>query len=193
MSNSSKQEAASAKLKRCSICGQPTKSRYAVCNRADSPCRIEYQRLWALDQDKEHRNAVVRRYRRNQKQPPRVYGVLFPAAAVLKIGLTTSSSSALYTGIARRGARDRGWDVTGSSCIWSRPGDVRTEAWIQATLSFRWPPAFRKYQNRVCEWFDVSGVESDVVKTFLDEVYREVPVDLVPEAALSATAGAMAA
>jgi hypothetical protein len=180
MLDSSGQEGGRLVLKLCSMCGEPTKSKYAMCQRP-GPCGVEYRRLWARDEDKEHRNEVARRYRRSQKCAPSVYGVLFPAPGVLKIGLTTSSSSALYVGIARQGARKRGWDIADSSCIWKQPGDVRTEAWMQATLAFRWPGAFGKYQNRICEWFDVSGLPLEAVGATLSEIYREVPADLIRE------------
>jgi hypothetical protein len=150
-----------------------------MCNREGSACRVEYQRLWALDQDKEHRNEIARRYRHRQKGAPAVYGILFPAPAILKVGHTTSSSSALYVGIARHGARTRGWEVGGSSCIWKKAGDVRTEAWMQATLAFQWPAAFGKRQNRICEWFDVSALAPEEVVSALTEVYGRVPADLV--------------
>jgi hypothetical protein len=169
------------------MCGKPTNSRYEVCNREGTPCRAEYQRLWNLDQDKAHRNEVARRYRRNQKCAPSVYAILFPEPGVLKVGLTTSSSAALYVGIARVGARKRGWDVTGSTCIWKQPGDVRVEAWMQATLAFRWPGAFGKYQNRICEWFDISGLPPDLVVATLAGTYQEVPTDLVGDRELRTT------
>lgn len=188
MPDSSCKEGGKPNLKFCSMCGQPTKSRYAVCNREGSPCRVEYQRLWALDQDKAHRNEVARRYHRNQKTDPFVYAVLFPVPGVLKIGLTTSSSAALYVGIARQGAKKRSWEIAGSSCIWKQAGDVRTEAWMQATIAFRWPGAYSKHQNRICEWFDVSGLPAESIAAALDRIYRKVPVDHVHGAAFTVVA-----
>lgn len=48
---------------------------------------------------------------------------------------------------------------------------------MQACLSFWWPGAAIKYQNRICEWFDVSGRLTEEVLNVLDEVYQGVPVD----------------
>lgn len=166
-------------LKECALCGLPTQSRFAVCNREGTPCRAEYQRLWNQQQDKTHRNEVARRYRHNQKTDPAVYAILFPVPAVLKVGLTTHRSSALYLGTARQGAKRRGWDTTGSSVIWRQPGDVRAEAWLQATLSFRWPGAFGKYQNRICEWLDVSGLAEAEIRSTVAGAYLDLPADLI--------------
>ena len=165
-------------LKECVLCGSPTRSRFAVCNREGTPCRAEYQRLWNQQQDKARRNEVARRYRHSQKTDPAVYAILFPAPAVLKVGLTTHSSSALYLGTARQGAKRRGLEIAGSSVIWKQPGDVRAEAWLQATLSFRWPGAFGKYQNRICEWFDVSGVPETEIRSTIASTYLDLPTDL---------------
>jgi hypothetical protein len=160
-----------------------------MCQRTDTSCSNEYRKLWNREQDKARRNEIVRQYRQRARQGgPAVYGILFPAVAVLKVGLTTTESPAIYVGIARRGARNRGWDPRGSSCIWKNPGDVRTEAWIQATLAFRWPGAFTKYQNRLCEWFDISGLTPEVIIATLDEVYQGVPADHVPIERRSTTA-----
>lgn len=173
------------------MCGLPTTSKYGMCQRAGA-CSREYRRLWNHDQDKTSRNEIVRKYRKTLKTDPFVYAIWFPGAAVLKVGCATTRSSAVYVGTARVGARKRNLDVRGSSCIWLQPGDVRAEAWMQATLAFRWPGAFGKYQNRVCEWFDVSGLMQDEIAAALDEVYRQVPVDQIPAALHSFTAGAVA-
>jgi hypothetical protein len=162
----------------CSMCGQPTTSKYAMCQRPGA-CSREYRRLWNRDQDKAHRNEVVRRYRQGRKSEPYVYAILFPLPGVLKVGATTGASPAVTMGTARVGARKRGWDTIDSACIWRALGDVRTEAWMQATLAFRWPGAFGKRQNRICEWFNVAGLAADALVGRLEEVYRQVPTDML--------------
>jgi hypothetical protein len=166
-------------VKTCSVCGQPTKSKYEVCNRANKACRSAYLKLWSKDQDKAQRNEVARRYRQKQKKSNSVYAVHFPGSSILKVGLTAFTSPAIYVGTARQGALKRGWEIRDSSCIWRHPGDVRVEAWMQASLSFRWPGAFGKRQNRICEWFDVAGLPLDAINAALDDVYQSVPIDLV--------------
>lgn len=180
-------DSSAAKLKHpCSICGRLTTGKYGMCQRTDTPCSREYRRLWARDQSKERRAEIVRQYRRSHRIAPCLYAVIFPVPVVLKVGLTTVAP-AISIGTVRIGARKRGWDAAGSSCIWTRPGDVRTEAWVQANLAFRWPGAFGKYQNRVCEWFNVAGLPLDDVVATLDEIYQGVPVDRVLPELLSTT------
>lgn len=160
------------------MCGLPTSSKYGMCQRAGA-CGREYRRLWARDQDAGHRNEVVRRYRLNHKVPSQVYAILFPLPEVLKVGLTSTDIPAVTMGSARMGARKRGWEVSGSTCIWREPGDVRAEAWMQATLSFRWPAAARLRQTRISEWFDVSALTVQEVTAVLAEIYEGLPVDAV--------------
>lgn len=121
---------------------------------------------------------AARRYRRGQKVAPFLYAVWFPAPAVLKIGCTTNRSASVYVGAARQGARRRGWSIEGSSRIWHEPGDERTEAFIQASLSFEWPGACAGRQLRLSEWFR-PGLPLGEVAARLAEVYRRVPPDLL--------------
>ena len=112
-------------MKPCSICAKPTRAALGVC--AGPSCINERRRL---------ERAV-------QKRIPSVYGVWFPAVRVLKVGFTTDTRNFIFAATARRKARCRGWDVEGAQCIWRQPGDLRTEAWIQSTLAFRWLPGLR--------------------------------------------------
>jgi hypothetical protein len=66
----------------------------------------------------------------------------------------------------------------GSERVWHEPGDVRTEAFVQASVSFEWPNAIKGRQNRIGEWFHPS-VPVEQVITRLAEVYRRVPPDLL--------------
>ena len=109
MSNSGEEKA--AELKPCSMCGLPTKSKYAMCQRP-GPCGKEYRRLWAGDQDKEHRNEIARRYRRNQKVAPCVYGIFFPGPAVLKVNIQAGYSAERVPGTEHRRS---------GTCIAKRP------------------------------------------------------------------------
>jgi hypothetical protein len=107
-----------------------------------------------------------------------VYAVWFPVPRVLKVGFTTHTQDSIFVSVARRKAVRRGWDGRGSSCIWKQPGDVRTEAWMQATLSFRWWPAFEQKHNRVCEWLQIPDLPVAEVVGVLDETCRLVPADV---------------
>jgi hypothetical protein len=118
------------------------------------------------------------RYHRKQKGAPSVYGVWFPSPQVLKVGFTLNTSSARFVGSARPRAELRGWDTEGSSCIWRVAGDTRVEAWMQATLAFRWRRTYER-GTRLCEWFLVPGLTEEEIAGVLDEVYGLVPVDLV--------------
>jgi hypothetical protein len=63
-------------------------------------------------------------------------------------------------------------------CIWKRPGDTRTEAWIQSTLAFRWLSPFKATDGRLCEWFTVPRLAVEEITEVLDGIYRLVPPDL---------------
>lgn len=164
----------------CSICGQPTDSAFPVCTRRNGQCDVEYRRLRAPAVDKERRNEAVRRYRarRRRQSLPSVYGVWIPTAQVLKVGFTTHKNDSPFVCSARTRAERHGWDSDGSSCIWKQPGDTRVEAWMQATLSFRWRPAFEQKHSRICEWFQLPGLTEAAIVAVLDELYGQVPADL---------------
>jgi hypothetical protein len=120
----------------------------------------------------------MRVFRAGQKGAPSVYAVWFPAPLILKIGFSKNTTDSIFEGSARRRARNRSWDVEGSRCIWKQPGDTRTEAWMQATLAFRWLPAYRETSGRISEWFSVPGfLTADEVVTVLGGLYRLVPPD----------------
>ena len=171
----------------CSICGRPTRSSFPMCARIDTRCSVEYQR--ATDASRkgdwrnggEGRNAAVRRRRQEQKGEPSVYAIWFPIPQGLKVGFTTDTVESLFVRQARRRAVRRGWDHGGSRCIWRQPGDLRTEAWIQSTLSFRWAAAFEQRDSRICEWFQVPGLTEAKLGAALDEVYGLVPADMVEQ------------
>jgi hypothetical protein len=164
----------------CPLCGLPTTSALGVCNRLGTPCRREYQRRErALF--KERRNRNVRRYYRKQRGVHLVYAVWLPAAGILKVGFTLNKNSSIFAGNARRSATKRGYDTDGSCCIWHQDGDTRVEAWMQASLAFRWRRAYEK-GNRICEWFLVPGLAEDEMVKVLDEVYGLMPPDLTGEA-----------
>lgn len=155
----------------CSLCGQPTTSRFPVCG--GPSCINEYRRLERIA----------------QKGVPSVYAVWFPAVQVLKVGFTTDTNNGIFIATARnRAASRRGWDTDGCRCIWKQPGDLRTEAWMQATLAFRWRPAFEQVHSRICEWFSVPGLLDEEIAGTLDGIYGMLPADLTgndldPEAA----------
>jgi hypothetical protein len=127
---------------------------------------------------REQRNELARRQRQTQKGIPSVYAVWFPSPRVLKVGFTSDTRNSIFTGVARTRAKRRNWDTEGASCIWRQSGDTRTEAWMQATLSFRWHSAFEQKHNRVCEWFQVPDLTEDAIAAVLDEIYKQVPADL---------------
>jgi hypothetical protein len=146
----------------CASCGRPTRSASPVCSR--SPCVNEYRRLERVGQQ---------RFRASF-----VYGVWFPAAHVLKVGFTSHVTDSPFVCSARTRAERRKWETAGSGRIWKQPGDLRTEAWMQATLAFRWEPPFEQKQGRLCEWFAVPGLTGREVAAVLDEMYQLVPVPL---------------
>lgn len=174
----------------CLSCGRPTASKVGVCARPS--CSAEYyrrmqrqaatskpyRRVADTPEAKGMRNAAVRRGHQKQRGSASVYAVWFPAPQVLKIGFTMHTQDSIFVCVARRKAVHRGWDSRESFCIWKQPGDVRTEAWMQATLSFRWWPAFEQKHNRVCEWLKVPILPEREIAGVLDEVYRLVPADV---------------
>lgn len=107
-----------------------------------------------------------------------MYAVWFPSARVLKVGFTEHANVGIFLSAARNRAKKRGWATGDSACIWQQPGDTRTEAWMQASLAFRWRPPFDQKFNRVCEWFRVPDLGETGIAAVLDEVYGLVPVDL---------------
>ena len=132
-----------------------------------------------LLQDKDERNARVREHRasRAEYRSPSVYAVWFPAAGVIKIGYTAHETSGPFVAVARHRALVRGWPTDNCLCIWRKPGDLRAESWIQATLAFQWRPAYPQAAPRMCEWFDVAGMPGPRIVRTLDDVYQHVPVD----------------
>lgn len=162
----------------CSICGRLTRSSFPMCARRDTRCSAEYQRVTDASRKWAGRNAAVRRRRREQKGEPSIYAVWFPIPQGLKVGFTMDTVESLYVHQARRRAASRGWDTGGCRLIWRMPGDLRTEAWIQATLAFRWASAFEQRDSRISEWFRIFGhADAEVVKV-LDAVYGLVPADV---------------
>jgi len=108
-----------------------------------------------------------------------VYGVWFPPARILKVGFSSRLTDARIASSARGRAKKHNLDASGGQCIWKQPGDARTEAWMQATLAFRWQFPFDASDGRLCEWFSVPAILTvDEVVTALDGVYRLVPPDL---------------
>ena len=166
----------------CTSCGLPTRSKYGVCGRFS--CRNEYSRLAEIANPrkphaKEVRNERLKGYRRAQKGPPAVYGVWFPASGVLKVGFTTSTQHSIFVHWARRRAKRHDMDTAGTRCIWYRPGDMKVEAWMQATLAFKWQPVYERRTNTICEWFYVPGLTSAEITDGLDGTYELLPVDSV--------------
>jgi Recombinase len=192
----------SAVLAPCSVCGDLTASKYGVCH--DGPeCRRVYASVSTARERKNHPrkpctscgqlttsvygvcsrpscvNERMRIFLADQKGAPSVYAVWFPSPCILKIGFSLNVTDSIFVNSARRRARVRNWDDGGSRCIWRKPGDTRTEAWMQATLAFRWQSAYRETSGRICEWFSVPRILTvDEVVTALDGLYRIVPPDL---------------
>jgi hypothetical protein len=191
----------------CSICGQPTRSRLRVCARPGK-CATEYNRLLAREaRGSDLRTpahlcslcgqpttsnfqvcsgpSCINEYRRlervAQKGTSSVYAVWFPDPQVLKIGFTVHTTDSIFTCVARRRAERRDWDIEGSRCIWKQPGDLRTEAWVQSTLAFRWLAAFEQ-KHRICEWFQVPDLAEVEIVDVLDGIYELVPADLTGRA-----------
>ena len=50
---------------------------------------------------------------------------------------------------------------------------------MQATLSFRWKPAYEQKCDRLCEWFYVPDLTEEEIAGVLDGIYEAVPADLV--------------
>jgi hypothetical protein len=166
----------------CSLCGRLTDSSFPMCSRQDTGCRIEYQRAQLADGGyRQRRNERVSELRQRQKGDPSVYAVWFPVPGILKVGFTTDMNNGIFVGVARTRAKRRDWAIEGSSCTWKQPGDLRTEAWMQATLAFRWRSAFEQRSMKICEWFLVPGLTEDEIGHVLDEVYKLVPADTVKQ------------
>ena len=200
----------SAFLVPCAECGQMTSSKYGICHR--TPCVAAYLRLSTEPQRKRHptkpcescgqpttsvlgicgrltcRNARRRRERTAQKGAPSVYALWFPSPFILKVGFSKNTTVSIIAASARIRARRRGWDTQGSRCIWQQPGDTRTEAWMQATLAFRWQSGYRETSGRICEWFQVADLTAEEIAGVLDSIYEMVPADLVGGVPLEAEA-----
>lgn len=114
-----------------------------------------------------------------------MYAIWFPVAQGLKVGFTTETIDSIFVRMARRRAARRGWDTGGCRCIWRQPGDLRTEAWMQATLAFRWAAAFEQRDSRISEWFRIFGHADEEVVKVLDAVYELVPADVTTEPPLT--------
>jgi len=151
--------------KPCTSCGCPTVAVGGICARPS--CWNPYQRL----------------VRASQKGGSFVYAVWLPSPRILKVGFSTYMNG-LFVCSVRDRARERNWDTEGARCIWKQPGDTRTEAWMQATLAFRWPPAFEEKGGRICEWFAVPELAVEEITEVVDGIYRLVPPDLTPRATL---------
>lgn len=156
----------------CSLCERRTTAKGGVCARLS--CRPGYIQKAP---SKEVRNERVRRGRSIQRGAPSVYAVWFPLPRILKTGFTEHSQPSIFSSAARQKATRRGWDTTGATCIWRRPGDTRTEAWMQASLAFRWWPAFEQKHNRVCEWVSIPDLSEAEVVAALTDLYQQVPPD----------------
>lgn len=149
-------------IRPCEVCGTPTASRLGVCA-ANRACINERRR----------------RERTDQKGAPSVYAIWFPVPQVLKTGFTTDTADFIPVSVAANRVRKRGWASAGAQLLWRMPGDLRTEAWMQVTLAFRWQGAYAQVNLKICEWFDVTGIPEPEIIAVLDEVYKAVPVDLV--------------
>lgn len=197
----------SAFLVPCTACGRLTSSKYGICHRP--PCRRAYvnlsreilkprvptvpcescgrptrSALLPVCGRLSCRNERMRLVRADQKGTTSVYAVWFPVPCILKIGFSSSTADTVFESSARVRAKNRDWDIKGSRCIWKQPGDMRTEAWMQATLAFRWHPAFSQKYSRICEWFSVPAIlVVDEVVAVLAGIYRLVPADLRGEMA----------
>jgi hypothetical protein len=193
-----------ASLAPCTECGFPTSSKYGICH--DAACRNAYQSKWHESRKPEDTrksctscgqltysaldvcarpsciNAYARATRAASGGAPSLYAVWFPTPSILKVGFTKHSSSSRIAGFTRSRAKKRGWDTEGSSCFWQRPGDNRAEAWIQATLSFRWRSPFHASDGRLCEWFTVYHLTVEEITEVLDCTYQLVPPDLTGRA-----------
>jgi hypothetical protein len=110
-----------------------------------------------------------------------VYAVWFPSPRILKVGFTKHTGGSRVVCDVRGRAKERNWDITAARSIWQQPGDTRTEAWMQSTLAFRWPPAFKERGGRICEWFAVPELAVEEITETVDSIYRLVPPDLVTE------------
>jgi hypothetical protein len=189
-----------ASLAPCTECGHPTSSKYGICR---SPaCRNAYQRKRDESQKPDDLrklctscgrpttsalNICGRRSCHNEYARARtaasgsgssVYAVWFPVPSVLKVGFSKHTVESRIACSVRGRARERSWDTGGSACIWQRPGDNRTEAWMQATLAFRWRHPFHAGDGRLCEWFTVYHLTVEEIIEVLNGTYRLVPPDL---------------
>lgn len=172
----------------CSVCGRPTRSELGICAARSGPCHNARGRADRAAHP-EVRRSIARRQR--GKMPagsPAVYAIWFPRPEILKVGFTRKNVTKVFIASARSKARRRNLDVTGSACVWLRPGDERTEAWIQATLAFKWPAALI-HARRICEWFLMSGVTQEDITEILNEVYKQVPADVVKAVPVSEERG----
>lgn len=108
---------------------------------------------------------------------PSVYAVYFPSAGLLKVGYTTWKT---YVHNARRTGRERFGAADGES-IWRRPGDQRTEAFVQSHLAYQFtqPPS---NDTRMSEWFWVGSQMPFALAHRLDNILATIP-EPVSEAA----------
>ena len=107
-----------------------------------------------------------------------IYAVWFSEAGVLKIGCSGNRSAQVYVSAARSGARQRGWSTKHASRIWHEAGDVRIEAFVQASVAFEWPSATTGPRTRLSEWFR-PGIPEAEITARLARIYRRLPVDLL--------------
>lgn len=191
----------------CTVCGDLTSSKYGICV-ATPACNRAYQRQrWAALRPEDTStskpctscgrptvaeggvcarpscwNAYQRERTASQGGGSSVYAVWLPSPRILKLGFSAyTASSKVVCGVRGR-AKERNWDTAGDRCIWMQPGDTRTEAWMQATLAFRWRAAFEEKGGRICEWFAVPELTVKEITEVVDGIYRLVPPDLVTEA-----------
>ena len=110
-----------------------------------------------------------------------MYAVWLPTPKrILKVGFSRRTSGSRIAGgyHAAEARKRRGWDATGSSCIWQQPGDTRAEAWMQATALVPLAAPFHAGDGRLCEWFTVYHLTVEEIIKVVDSTYRLVPPDL---------------
>lgn len=146
----------------CSGCGRLTASPSGICTRPS--CINSYRRAETAAQ---------------RQEASSVYAVWFPSPQVLKIGTSDHGDNRRFVAVATNRARRRDWKIEGRDCIWKEPGDMRVEAWIQATLAFRWQMAIVQKIPKICEWFSVADLSRPEIIDVLDETYKLVPADHV--------------
>ena len=104
-----------------------------------------------------------------------VYVILFPTAQVLKVGKSTDSRE--YESRARTVLKNKGFlQASEGITIWKFPGDVRTEAYVQVMLAFRFN-SLHSRERRLSEWFSIGDMSRDEIISFLNEIIAHIPED----------------